>query len=91
MVTKVFFCKTVSEILIFGHFFCPFLKFPKYFPQKIFNILSIILKSLKEKYNIFFNLKKIVIYKKNEMKRIKLLKNIFKLIKFIQHYNEVNK
>jgi len=52
-------------ISIFGHFFCPFLKIPKYFAQKILekrinwekDLKKYILyfgKGLKENYNIYF-------------------------------------
>ena len=34
MVTRMYFCKSISAIFIFGHFFCPFLKFRKNFYQK---------------------------------------------------------
>ena len=53
---KCIFCKTVSGISIFGHFFCPFLRIPKYFPQKILKNLEYLIyyfKVLKDRPPLF--------------------------------------
>ena len=48
MVTQGFFWAKYFRIFIFGHFFCPIFKFPKYFAQKFSDVL----------YILFFNLLK---------------------------------
>jgi len=55
------FRKTDSPFSIFGHFFCPFLKFPKNFPQ----IFSIVSTKVPEIYIYKFNLKNCILHNSN--------------------------